>query len=229
MLRNRFVPLAAVAVVVIVAVGVVAVSRSAQPTYVSAGDGIALGPAAQRASAPTDFLAQLATGALSTAAGGAGGDLAAIADSAPSADEQAMLDRTNADRAQFGLPPVTFDQSTLKVARLRAAAQTSGSALSHYNSMGDLAFIGLLADAGVSYALAGENLARATSRGPATVTRLGDALMNSPTHRANILEPAFNRLAVGAAESSDGGVAFAEIFRTAADPENQARDIGSGL
>jgi uncharacterized protein YkwD len=38
--------------------------------------------------------------------------------------------------------------------------------------------------------------------------------MNSPAHRANILEPSFNHLAVGAATGPDGRLAFAEIFRT---------------
>jgi uncharacterized protein YkwD len=39
--------------------------------------------------------------------------------------------------------------------------------------------------------------------------------MNSPTHRANILEPSFNRLAIGEAAPSSQRVAFAEIFRSA--------------
>jgi len=220
--RTRFVPLAVAAVALILGIGIVAVNRSRQPSYVSVGDGIALGSAAHRASSRTDFLAQLATGALSSAAGSSGGDLGSIADTAPNAQEQALLDQTNSDRAQFGLPPVTFDPPTLKVARLRAAAQTSGSQLSHYNSLGEMAFVGLLADAGVTYTLAGENLARASSPSPGVVTRLAEALMNSPTHRANILEPTFNRLAVGAADGSDGGVAFAEIFRTSPDSETQA-------
>src|SRR5947199_174985 len=52
--------------------------------------------------------------------------------------------------------------------------------------------------------------ARRNSR---TVTEdLERALMNSPTHRANILEPIFQDAAIG--ESRDGdGIAFAQIFR----------------
>lgn len=223
MKRTRVVPLAIAAVVIVLCVGIIAVQRSTQSEYIDAGDGIALGPATQRTSSGTDFLAQLATGALSTAAGSSGGDLSTIEDTAPTVQEQAMLDQTNADRARFNLAPVSFDAASLRVARLRAAAQTPGSPLSHYNSLGEMAFIGLLAEAGVSYALAGENLARADSQSAAVVSKLAEALMNSPTHRANILEPAFNRLAVGAANGSDGGIAFAEIFRTVADMENQAQ------
>jgi uncharacterized protein YkwD len=214
----------AAAVVVLAGVGIFAASRASQPDYVAAGDGVALGPAAKHSRSATDLLAQIATGALNTAAGGAGGDLIDFGDATtPTAQEQALLDLTNTDRARDGLPPVAFDQATLRVARLRAAAQIPDGPLSHYNTLGELAFVGLLGDAGVSYGLAGENLARATSgQDSGVVPRLNDALMNSPTHRANILEPSFNRLAVGAASGPDGRLAFAEIFRSYVEPENQA-------
>jgi uncharacterized protein YkwD len=121
---------------------------------------------------------------------------------------------TNSARATNGLAPVTFDQTMLRVARARAAAQIPDGPLSHYNTLGDLAFVGLLAEAGVEYTLAGENLARAAPADATVVAHLNDALMNSPTHRANILEPSFNRLAIGEAAPSIQRVAFAEIFRS---------------
>jgi uncharacterized protein YkwD len=37
--------------------------------------------------------------------------------------------------------------------------------------------------------------------------------MNSPTHRATILEPSYDRLAVGAATGQNQPLALAEIFR----------------
>jgi uncharacterized protein YkwD len=140
-----------------------------------------------------------------------------LGDVVPTSHEQALLDLTNADRARNGLPPVTFDSDSLLVARVRAAAQIPDGPLSHYNSLGEVAFVGLLADAGVQFSLAGENLARSSSQDVQTMSRLNDALMNSPTHRANILEPSFNRLAVGAAAGPDGRLALAEIFRSVSD------------
>jgi uncharacterized protein YkwD len=205
-----------------VGLGIFMVTRMSQPSYVAAGDGIALGPAAHHSRSATDFIAQIATGALDTAVGNAGGDLVNIGDGALTAEEQALLDLTNADRARFGLPPVAFDPATLKVARLRAAAQIPNGPLSHTNSLGEVAFVGLLGDAGVQYSLAGENLARASAQDPGVVPRLDEALMNSPTHRANILEPSFNLLAVGAATGPDGRLAFAQIFRSAIVADNQA-------
>jgi uncharacterized protein YkwD len=162
-------------------------------------------------------LVQIATGALTTAAGNAGGPISVVVDTSLGVQEQALLDMTNLDRSQNGLPPVTFDPASVQVARIRATAQIPDGPLSHYNSLGDVAFVGLLADAGVEYTLAGENLARASGQDQAIVARLNEALMNSPTHRANILEPSFNRLAVGAATGPDGRLAFAEIFRSFTD------------
>lgn len=167
--RKRFVPLTVgvALVIVVVAVGTFVLSRAAQPTYQTVGEGIALGPAARHTPAPTDVLVQIATGALSTAAGSAGGVVPTIGDSTPTAAEQQLLDMTNADRAQNGLPPVAFDPCS--------------------------------------------------SQDPTTVAQLNNALMNSPTHRANILEPTFNLLAVGAAAGPDGRLALAEIFRDSAE------------
>jgi uncharacterized protein YkwD len=215
--RKWLAPVALVALLLLVGLVTVFAIRGAQPSYAPAADGVALGPAAHHTQAGTDVLIQIATGALTTAAGNAGGELPSIGDTTPTPSEQALLDLTNADRATSGLPPVAFDAMSLQVARVRAAAQIPDGPLSHYNSLGELAFVGLLADAGVPYSLAGENLARTSSQDSATVSRLNDALMNSPTHRANILEPAFNQLAVGAATGLDGRLAFAEIFRGLSD------------
>src|SRR5437764_503573 len=214
--RRRLVGvLAAATLLVVVAVGLFVAVRVAQPSYTNVGDGVALGPAARHHSAGTDVLVQIASGALSTAAGNA--TLPAVGENVPRPEEQTLLDMTNADRSQNGLPPLSFDPESLQVARVRAAAQIPDGPLSHYNSLGELAFVGLLGDAGISYVMAGENLARSQSQGPTIVARLNDALMNSPTHRANILEPSFNRLAIGSAIGPDGRLAFAEIFRTTSD------------
>ena len=37
--------------------------------------------------------------------------------------------------------------------------------------------------------------------------------MKSPTHRMNILEPTFKRVAIGAATDGTGQIAFAEVYR----------------
>jgi uncharacterized protein YkwD len=226
--RKRIVVLVAAAVVVVAGIAIYSV-RSSQPDFVTVGDGIALGPSVKHVQSPADLLAQIATGALTTAAGNAGNEFPELGDATPTPQEQALLDMTNADRARDGLTPVVFDAATLRVARVRAAAQIPDGPLSHYNTLGEVAFVGLLGDAGVVYQLAGENLARSSSQDAGVMTRLNDALMNSPTHRANIMEPSFNRLAVGAATGPDGRLAFAEIFRSVVEPDNQATAPASSL
>jgi uncharacterized protein YkwD len=133
--------------------------------------------------------------------------------------EAALFARVNADRAEHGLPPVAADAAMHETARFRAAAQVEPSrqALSHDDALGPLAFRRLLVEAGVPFSLAGENLARprvAPGAGAAQLAAEAErALMASATHRENILEPRFDRLAVGAAQVTDGQVVFAQIFR----------------
>ncbi|HEY3118269.1 MAG TPA: CAP domain-containing protein [Chloroflexota bacterium] len=132
-----------------------------------------------------------------------------------SSAEQALLDLTNADRLSRGLIPVKFDPALLPIARARAQAQVGSSTLSHVDGSGALAFVGLLSQAGIQYRLAGENLARVSSSGVNAAQQAEPALMASPTHRANILEPTFRVAAMGMAVDSNGRTVFAEIYRTA--------------
>jgi len=126
--------------------------------------------------------------------------------------EQNILDLVNQDRTANGLGAVSFDTSLLATARERASDQIPQPTLNHYDPSGQLAFVKLLSRDGVGYRLAGENLARLGGLDDSTALSAEDALMHSPTHRANILEPSFNRIAVGATMDSQGRVIFAQIF-----------------
>jgi len=127
--------------------------------------------------------------------------------------EQTMLNLTNADRVANGLDPLEFDPETLTIARERAASQLGTPALTHYDANGDLVFVHLLADAHVGYQLAGENLARAGSADATVTGRVEQALMKSPTHRRNILERTFTRVAIGSATDGQGQLTIAEVYR----------------
>lgn len=127
--------------------------------------------------------------------------------------EQTMLDLTNADRIANGLSPLAFDPETILIARERAASQLGTSSLSHYDADGNLAFVGLLGSSHVSYAMAGENLARVSAPDATVAPRVENALMMSPTHRKNILEGTFHRVAIGAATDGNGQIALAEVYR----------------
>src|SRR5947209_7359458 len=91
--------------------------------------------------------------------------------------EQAMIDLTNADRAANGVEPVEFDPVALPVARQRAETQLGSQALNHYGNDGQLVFAELLSQNSLSYGLAGENLARASSSDTNITVRIEQALM----------------------------------------------------
>src|SRR5262245_9477996 len=81
---------------------------------------------------------------------------------APSESELALFNLTNQDRIKAGLQPLTFDTELLEIARVRVEAQQSES-LTHLDAAGQLAFVGLITGANISYTRAGENLARVPS------------------------------------------------------------------
>ena len=127
--------------------------------------------------------------------------------------ERALLDLTNADRVANGLEPLELDADTLVIARERAEDQLDALSLSHVDANGQLVFAERLTEAQLSYRLAGENLARASVQDASVVQRVEQALMESPAHRKNILEPTFKRVAIGAATDPTGRIAFAEVYR----------------
>ena len=128
------------------------------------------------------------------------------------AAEQALIDLTNADRISNGLGPLEIDADALGVARERAESQLGVDPLSHDDAKGALVFLRLFDQTSITYDIAGENLARAWLE-PGVFQRVEQALMESPLHRKNILEPRFKRLAVGAATDSTGEITFAELYR----------------
>ncbi len=124
-----------------------------------------------------------------------------------------MFELVNADRARGKLPALTLDPALLPIARSRAQEQLTDASLSHYDAQGQLAFVPMLTAASIRYTLAGENLARTSGPDAGLPGRIEEALMRSPTHRRNILDPTFTRLAVGAAWDQSGRVSFAQLFR----------------
>lgn len=111
--------------------------------------------------------------------------------------EEEMLQLVNEERNIAGLPPVVADTALRDVARAHSRDMFTRGYFSHYSPDGVSPFDRMNA-AGISYSYAGENLALAPS------TKLAmQGLMNSPGHRANILNPNFKKLGIGVI---DGGV-----------------------
>jgi uncharacterized protein YkwD len=158
--------------------------------------------------APLAALALAGTlyGALATHAG-------AAAYAPMSAPEYQFLDEVNADRAANGLPSLAANDVLSGLARQRSQQMLSSGVFSHYDAAGNLVFQGLLNAAGFPYAFAGENLAENNYAWGQSMDQANTQLMNSPTHRANILNTRFNEVGVGiAGPGPKGEFYYTQIF-----------------
>ncbi len=120
--------------------------------------------------------------------------------------EAQMLVLLNRDRAENGLEPVVLDVTIREVARTYSTVMFQQGFFAHVDQAGATPFDRMRAG-GVSFSAAGENLALSP-----TVQIAHDGLMNSPGHRANILNPRFRRIGIGAADGGMHGKMFTQNF-----------------
>jgi len=121
--------------------------------------------------------------------------------------ETRMLDLVNRERAAAGLPPVAPDPEMTGVARKHSAEMFARGYFAHQTPEGLSPFDRMKRD-GVAFRTAGENLALAP-----TLSVAHNGLMNSPGHRANILQPSFGRLGIGILDGGRRGLMVTQNFR----------------
>ncbi len=126
--------------------------------------------------------------------------------------EQRFFDGLNGERAKAGLPLYSFDASLSHVARIRSRQLADQSYFGHTDPFGYAMYVELLGYFGIPYAWAGENLAMNNYEAGIAPDRAVISLMNSPTHRANILDTDFQRIGVGEFTAPDGKHYFTTIF-----------------
>ncbi len=124
--------------------------------------------------------------------------------SQPNKYEQQMLDLINADRAEAGLDPLVFNSDLNESSEAHSAWMLQTDTFSHTGASGSSSRE-RIENAG--YELegnwkTGENIAWVSEEGSNDdlsdeVVRLHNNLMNSPDHRANILNPDFKEIGVG--------------------------------
>ncbi len=122
------------------------------------------------------------------------------------ADEQRMLDLINSERAKAGLAPLKANLKLTEVARLKAKDMIAKNYFSHNSPTYGSPFE-MMRQFGISYRTAGENLAGAPS-----VDTAHRNLMNSPGHRANILNPNYKEIGIGVLSGSQYGKIFVQMF-----------------
>ena len=121
--------------------------------------------------------------------------------------EDMMLALVNETRLEHGLQPLQRDPDMQQVARAHSRDMFARGFFAHDNPDGKNPFDRMKA-AGVSFKTAGENLALAQ-----TVEIAHQNLLNSPGHRANILNPDFGRLGIGILDGGFYGLMISQEFR----------------
>ncbi|WP_133150814.1 CAP domain-containing protein, partial [Frankia canadensis] len=126
-----------------------------------------------------------------------------------SAFATAVVAATNQQRRAAGCGDLTVDAVLTSVAQAHSADMATANYFSHNSQDGRTPFDRITA-AGFSFSVAAENIA-AGQRDPAAVMQ---AWMNSPGHRANILNCALTRIGVGVANGGTYGVYWTQDFGT---------------
>ncbi|HWR43471.1 CAP domain-containing protein [Sporomusa sp.] len=122
------------------------------------------------------------------------------------ADEKLAFNLLNADRAANGLPPLKLNLVVTAVAERHAQDEIDRNFFAHVNPDGKSPF-DRMRSAGISFGYAGENLAINRN-----VTAAQQAFMNSPGHRANILNPNYKQVGIGVRYSPQGSVYIVQNF-----------------
>jgi len=105
--------------------------------------------------------------------------------------EKSVVDATNAERAQYGLPHLEVDGDLMKTARDHCAWMTNNEALQHTQNP------------------VAENIAM----GQGSPEHVLQSWMGSSGHRANILNGAFRRIGVAAYQTPRGVIFWCQQFQ----------------
>jgi uncharacterized protein YkwD len=141
------------------------------------------------------------------------------------AEEQKLLDLTNAERAKEKLPPLAAHPILFRVARAHSANMARKDEMKHVLDGKNPARRTL--DAGYDYKRVGENIGDVEFGKPPPVDKdLDDAVlkdvmqhwMESPEHRKNILNKGFEDVGLGVARNEKGKAYFTQLFATVRKP-----------
>lgn len=112
--------------------------------------------------------------------------------------EQQIFQLVNRERHSRGLSTLVFDERLQQAARKHSLLMADRGEVEHQLA-GEPKLAFRLAEVELRYDVSGENVARTSG-----AARAHTALMNSPGHRANILDPQFNAIGIGVVDTPDG-------------------------
>ena len=105
--------------------------------------------------------------------------------------ETQLLTLVNRERRKAKLPLFTLDSAMSNVSRKHSYDMAMRDFFSHKNKQGQSPF-DRMRQAGINFQAAAENIAYASE-----VLEIHKNLMNSPGHRANIMNPRYNKIGIG--------------------------------
>lgn len=123
-----------------------------------------------------------------------------------SAEELQLLQLVNEERLKAGLDELKIHSGLVELARLKSKDMIALDYFDHQSPTYGSPFE-MMQQAGIAYTYAGENLA-----GAPTVARAHTSLMNSPGHRANILNPNFTHVGIGIVDGGPYGKIVTQMF-----------------
>jgi hypothetical protein len=112
--------------------------------------------------------------------------------------DSSLLNSTNTDRSANKVSSLSLNSTLDGVATQKADEMVSENFWSHISPSGQTP-VDLLAASGYNFSEAGENLAYGFSNAPTVI----QAWMNSPDHRANMLNGSYSQVGFGVAESKN--------------------------
>ena len=130
-----------------------------------------------------------------------------VVNSTATANENEVARLVNVERAKVGLPALSINWQLARVARYKSQDMVNKNYFSHtsptYGSPFDM-----MRSFGISFTAAGENIAMGQTSPQAVMT----GWMNSPGHKANILNSRYTQIGVGYAKNSSGRPYWTQEF-----------------
>jgi len=120
---------------------------------------------------------------------------------------QEVVNLVNAERKKMGLAPVKLNTDLSYMAKVKAEEMRDSNYFSHQSPIYGSPFE-MMNSFGISYSYAGENIAA----GQKTPEEVMKGWMNSPGHRANILNENYTEIGVGLAKGGSYGTYWVQEF-----------------
>lgn len=126
---------------------------------------------------------------------------------------ESVIELTNQQRLEKGLPPLTLNSNLNQAAQLKAGDMFAFNYWAHNSPSGRSPW-SFFKEAEYSYLYAGENLARDFMNSEAVV----NAWMNSPTHRENVLNGNYQEIGLAVVDGTLNGVETTLVVQLFATP-----------